>query len=80
MVKIEEEFIREYAQKNEIVWSVVSDLIKTKLLTEREMRNWLIRERYDRTWQQKGIMQAISDLSEDFGITDRQVRRALEKQ
>lgn len=79
MVKIEEEFIREYAQKNELVWSVVSDLIKTKLLTEREMRNWLIRERYDRTWQQKGIMQAISDLSEDFGITDRQVRRALRR-
>jgi hypothetical protein len=77
MVRIEEEFIREYAQKNEVVWSVVSELIHTKLLTPFEMRNWLIRERYARTWQQKGVSQALSDLADDFGISEWQVRRVV---
>jgi hypothetical protein len=74
---IKEEFIKVFSQGNECVWAAISTLIHDGTLTDAKMREWLIKQRYPKEMQKVGAAQAQSNLSDDYGISDRQVRRIV---
>lgn len=74
---IKEKFIKEFSKGEQSVWETISTLIHDGTLTDAKMRDWLIKERYPKEMQRYGSAQALSNLSDEFGISDRQVRRVV---